>query len=108
MAYWIKTDGSVEEVRYKGNKGSIPLEELQRMVGGNIEIVRFRNRPDLFFEAANKTVRITDSTLMVVDEEGRLKNKPLNPVGCVLYGTQEHGEPIVGDIVLAEYPREVD
>ena len=38
---------------------------------------------------------------MIVDEEGRLKDRQiLNLVGSVLYGTPEHGQPIVGDIVI--------
>jgi len=37
---------------------------------------------------------------MLVDEIGCMKSKPLNTVGCVLYDTFIHGEPIVGDIVI--------
>lgn len=37
---------------------------------------------------------------MMVDEGGRLKDLPLNPLGSYLYQTDIHGDPIVGDIIL--------
>ena len=39
--------------------------------------------------------------IMIVDESGRLKNLPENMLGCVLYGTYNHGNPIVGDLIFA-------
>lgn len=39
--------------------------------------------------------------LMLVDEEGILKNLKLNSVGSYMYGTHLHGHPIVGDIIFA-------
>ena len=38
--------------------------------------------------------------LMLVDEEGRLKNPRLNSVGSYLYGTHLHRHPIVGDVLF--------
>lgn len=37
---------------------------------------------------------------MIVNDEGLLRNLPLNAFGSLLYGTDYHGVPIVGDIVL--------
>jgi hypothetical protein len=37
---------------------------------------------------------------MLVDEEGLLKNKPLNLAGCYLYETDKRHSPIVGDILI--------
>lgn len=37
---------------------------------------------------------------MIVNDEGLLRNLPLNVFGSLLYGTDYHGNPIVGDIVL--------
>ena len=37
---------------------------------------------------------------MMVNEEGLLLNLPLNLTGSVLYGTPQHGQPIVGDIIF--------
>ena len=59
---------------------------LRAEVGGYIEIVNPRGLRHPF--------------CMIVDEEGRLKDKPLNAVGCVLYETAKHGSPIVGDIAI--------
>ena len=40
--------------------------------------------------------------VMVVDEEGLIKNLPLNPVGCAFYETHKHSQPIVGKIYIAK------
>lgn len=37
---------------------------------------------------------------MIVNEEGVLLNLPMNMFGSFLYGTNYHGNPILGDIVL--------
>lgn len=37
---------------------------------------------------------------MMVNEEGLLRNLPVNLLGSFLYGTPQHGYPIVGDIVF--------
>lgn len=37
---------------------------------------------------------------MIVDEEGLLKEKQMNPFASVLYGYVAHGQPIVGTVVL--------
>ena len=36
----------------------------------------------------------------MVNEEGLLLNLPLNPLGSSLYGTPQHGQPIVGDVIF--------
>ena len=59
---------------------------MQEQVGGWIEIVRPRRLPDGF--------------VMIVDEEGLLKEKPLNMVGSWFYETDKHGSPIVGDVLI--------
>ena len=45
---------------------------------------------------------------MVVNEEGLLHKLPLNAFGSILYGTQIHGCPIVGDIVIMKEDMVVD
>jgi hypothetical protein len=37
---------------------------------------------------------------MVVDDEGMLKDLPLNFVGSTFYETAKHGVPIVGNIII--------
>ena len=38
--------------------------------------------------------------VMIVNEEGLIKELPVNVVGSLLYGTPVHGSPIVGNIVI--------
>lgn len=44
--------------------------------------------------------RAPSKLCFVCNEEGLLRNLPLNAFGSVLYGTQRHGHPIVGNIVF--------
>lgn len=37
---------------------------------------------------------------MLIDEEGRLKRNVPNLIGSYLYKTDEHGEPIMGNILF--------
>lgn len=62
------------------------LRYCQQVVRGNIEIVypKCMERP----------------YLMVVNEEGWLRNMKINPVASYLYGTQDHGELIVGPALI--------
>ena len=36
----------------------------------------------------------------ICNEEGMLRNLPVNPIGCLWYGTLKHGWPILGTIVV--------
>lgn len=47
-----------------------------------------------------KPARLRHPYCMIVNEEGRLLDLPLNHVGSYFYGTDQHGEPIVGNIVI--------
>lgn len=47
-----------------------------------------------------KPARLHHPYCMIVNEEGRLLDLPLNYVGSYFYGTDQHGEPIVGNIVI--------
>lgn len=37
---------------------------------------------------------------MMVNEEGLLLGLPLNLIGSILYGTPQHGQPIVGNVIF--------
>ena len=37
---------------------------------------------------------------MVIDDEGLLKGYAINSIASILYGTPEHGQPIVGTAVI--------
>lgn len=62
--------------------GAFTLQELQTLVGGYIEVVT-----------------TVDGGLMVLDEEGKLKGKPVNPVASALYvyGSRDR---VVGEAIL--------
>lgn len=45
-------------------------------------------------------MRLARPLCMIVNEEGRLLDLPLNHIGSFFYGTDQHGEPIVGNIVV--------
>ena len=47
-----------------------------------------------------KPARLRHPYCMIVNEEGRLLDLPLNYVGSYFYGTDQHGEPIVRNIVI--------
>lgn len=68
--------------------GKTTLEALYEMIGCDvIEIVHVKGLPK--------------DCVMIVDEEGLLKGRPsLNVIASYLYGTHEHGSPIVGNAVI--------
>lgn len=79
----ICADGQIERIPCKG---LLKLQVLQDLVGGYIETVPVRKKSD------------EDAwILLIVDEEGRLKGKPLNKPATLLADVP-HG--IVGDAVL--------
>lgn len=80
----VCTDGrvSIETVESTGYR------ILQNLIGGSIEHVLPRRLPRPY--------------CMLVDEEGLIKGLPLNFFGSYLYETDIHGQPIVGDILLAK------
>lgn len=63
---------------------------MYRSLRGHVELVRTQKLLDYF-----KT-----KVVMIVDEEGLVKNLPVNPMGCYFYDTNKHGNPIVGDVIL--------
>ncbi len=78
----ISTNLEIEAVEL-----SEPLyKSIRNELGGYLEVVR--------------PMKLVRPFCMIVDEEGLLKNLPLNPLGCWLYGTEEHLQPIVGDIII--------
>ena len=61
---------------------------IGEVVGGYIEVVHPRGLESPF--------------CFICNEEGLLKGLPLNPIGCIWYGTADHGYPIMGNIVVAK------
>ena len=66
------------------------FQSVQNMLGGYVEVVNTCRQSYLFEEV-----------VMLVDEEGLLKELPKNPVGSYLYGGL-----IVGDVILAQFAGE--
>jgi len=64
-------------------------ESVGTAVGGCIELVRCAAFPSPIKNA-----------VMIVCDDGLLKNLRLNMAGSCMYGTPFHGSPIVGDIVI--------
>ena len=78
----ISTDNMVEVKDF-----APPLyQSLGEAVGGTIELVRPRGLARPF--------------VMIVNDEGLLLDLPLNRLGSILYETQKHGSPIVGNVVI--------
>ena len=43
-----------------------------------------------------------DPIVMLVDESGLLKHKPINKAASIMYGSERHGRCIAGDVILVE------
>jgi len=80
MATLIKADGTSTEVTPK-NKKDFSLEELQKFVGGYIELCN-----------------TSDGRLMVANEEGRMNRLPENKTATALY----RHSVIVGDVLVCK------
>lgn len=85
MAKIYKTNGEVLDIEPK-NGTDFQLEELQAIVGGLIQIIE-----------------INDTEIMVINEEGKLENIPLNEQATAIYQKQVYeGDFIVGDVLICK------
>jgi hypothetical protein len=83
MAIVIKTDGTKDALQPKNNK-VFTLEELKSVVGGYIEIVQ-----------------LTEDYLMVINEEGKLLNLPINVIATRVYRASRNTDDfIVGNVLI--------
>lgn len=86
LALKITTTGEISRVELT----TTPFfEAVKKEIGGYMEIV--------------KPMRLKEPYVMIVDEEGLLKQLPLKKTGSYLYKTDEHGQPIVGDILIMKF-----
>jgi hypothetical protein len=81
----IDTNGTITPIDL--DTRTLDLKRLQTLVGGFIEVVH----PVPFGGP------IFDDVVMIVDDEGKLKDKPVNVLASALYNGYD---PIVGDVVL--------
>lgn len=84
MATIYKTDGTVEEIQPK-NRKDFKLVELQKVVGGYIETIYLKNKE-----------------VMVVNEEGKLNDLPLNKKATDYLLAQNYTDAIVGNALVCK------
>lgn len=85
MAKIYKANGKVLDIEPKNGR-DFQLEELQAIVGGLIQIIE-----------------INDTEIMVINEEGKLENLPLNEQATAIYQKQVYeGDVIVGDVLICK------
>ena len=84
MAKLLKTNGTQVQISPQ-NESKFTLEELQGYVGGYIQIVS-----------------INASDIMIVNEEGKIYNKPYNKIATQIFynSTSNRSDYIVGDAVI--------
>ena len=87
MATLVKENGDKIEIA-PANRKMFELEEVQKLVGGYIEIVH-----------------LGKGDVMILDEEGKLKNKGINTVGTTIahmWQAINQNHCIVGDVVICK------
>lgn len=87
--HWIGVKGEVRIIR-PDNKTDYSLAELHRWVGGNVE-----------------TVSLGDGWLMIVREDGKLRNMPMNVTATRLFREKvpHNYDFIVGDAMVIHSER---
>ena len=80
----VTTDNKISVIDVNFND----FRDIQRAIGGHFETVHTRLMADYFHDP---------SVIMLVDEEGLIKELPLNPVGSALYRSV-----IAGDLIFAQ------
>lgn len=84
MLMVFKANGEISQLKPKDKK--VSLEELQKVVGGYVEILPMGNK------------------FVICDEEGKLKNSPLNEkVSTIFQEFWKTEEVLLGDIILADH-----
>jgi hypothetical protein len=104
MGYHIKADGTVTKVTPATGK-KFTLEEMQKFVGGYIEIVPAQRLQGGIYGVAKgmsektEVFEVPAKAMMVLNEEGKLKGLPRNEVATQIYKLGFH-DPIVGDVLI--------
>ena len=81
----ITTDNVISIVNVESN-GTPLYRQMNAVVGGYYENVYPQRLPKGF--------------VMVVNEESKLKNLPINEAGSYLYGSDAHGDYIAGNVII--------
>jgi len=85
----ITTENVLKEIDIDLNNFESVIAEL----GGYMEIVQTERIAETFKDFG---------MVMICDEEGLIKQLPINVVASWLYGADKHGHPIVGDVIFAK------
>lgn len=93
MAKFMKTNGEILEVEPINKGGVFTLQELKEFVDGWIECIY-----------------LNDHQVMVINEEGKLLNLPVNYAATAVYqlAFQPTRDYIVGNALLCELGTEID
>ena len=81
----VTADGETSVVDVPEN-GKRLYAIVRKVIGGYMENVYPKGLPKGY--------------VMIVDEEGKLKDKPVNDTGSYLYRSHVHGDFIVGDVII--------
>lgn len=101
----IKVTTDLKLTEHEFPSGTIAEQNrfLRELIGSGCDIYERVMPKRLYQELGmeNTPTRIPGQCVsMLVDEEGLLKENIANPAGCYLYGTDEHGHPIMGNVLF--------
>lgn len=82
MAKIFRANGNREDIEYEGPNETLTIDQLQKVIDGYVEVIKVPN----------------SHNILIVDEEGRFKDKPINVTASKLAQRE-----IVGDVVLCTY-----
>lgn len=92
----ITTKNEVSVIDYPVEKPGDYMEELR----GFYKAISCDCIQEVHARYMPKFIDDCKGLVMVVDEEGIIAGKQINIVGSLFYGTQVHGNPIVGDMLI--------
>ena len=99
----ISTDNEISVHEFPDWSYDRQNEVLRTLIGNNCRIYE-RVMPERLYTELHMTARLSNvpgrSVSMLADEEGRLKENEPNLVGSYIYKTDQHGCPIMGNILF--------
>ena len=95
MAMHIKSDGTIIPVKPENGK-NFSLDELNKFVGGYMEIVRLQ-------AGHVGLIEVKPGDLMIVNDNGLRLELPLNRTATAMYWLGRNSvDPVVGDVLLCK------
>lgn len=99
----ISTDMELSIHDFPDGNHSKQNRELRELIGNGCNLYEHVMPERLYtdLKMKNRPNKIPGQCVsMLIDEEGRLKRNVPNLIGSYLYKTDEHGEPIMGNILF--------